>query len=71
MSDREMHLGDGVYASNDGYQIWLAVNHHTNKVVAIDSGVFCALALYAAEVWAPPAVARELRAVADKLDAKS
>ena len=29
------HLGDGAYISFDGYQFWLAVNHHENKVVAI------------------------------------
>lgn len=33
------HLGDGVYASFDGYQIWLAVNHHENKVVALEPAV--------------------------------
>jgi hypothetical protein len=26
------HLGDGVYASFDGYAIHLAVNHHMNTV---------------------------------------
>jgi hypothetical protein len=30
------HLGDGVYLSDDGYQLWLAVNHHDNKVVALE-----------------------------------
>ena len=34
------YIGDGVYLSNDGYQLWLAVNHHFNKVVAMDSQVF-------------------------------
>jgi hypothetical protein len=28
----DKYLGDGVYASFNGYQIWLAVNHHENKV---------------------------------------
>lgn len=28
----EDYIGDGVYVSFDGYQIWLAANHHTNKV---------------------------------------
>jgi hypothetical protein len=34
------YLGDGVYASFDGYQIWLTVNDHRNPpVVALDEGV--------------------------------
>lgn len=41
------HLGDGVYASFDGYQIWLAANHHENKVVALDPVVFRELMEYA------------------------
>jgi len=40
------YLGDGVYASFDGYQIWLAANHHTNKVVALEPEVFEALIRY-------------------------
>ncbi len=30
------HLGDGVYLSYDGWQFWLAVNHHENRVVALE-----------------------------------
>lgn len=37
------YLGNGVYASFDGYQIWLAVNHHTNTVVALEPNMFNAL----------------------------
>jgi surface polysaccharide O-acyltransferase-like enzyme len=33
------HMGDGVYLSHDGYQHWLAVNHHENKVVALEDHV--------------------------------
>ncbi len=40
------YLGDGVYASFDGYHIWLAANHHTNKVVALEPEVFEALIRY-------------------------
>jgi hypothetical protein len=47
MDEHETYLGDGVYASFDGYQIWLAVNHHENKVVALDPGVFAQLCKYA------------------------
>jgi hypothetical protein len=40
------YLGDGVYASYDGYQIWLAVNHHENNVVALEPEVFANLCKY-------------------------
>jgi hypothetical protein len=42
----EAYLGDGVYASHDGFQVWLAVNHHENKVVALGPGVFARLCQY-------------------------
>ncbi len=44
------HLGDGVYASHDGYQIWLAANHHENKVVALEPVVLAALIAYAKRI---------------------
>lgn len=40
------YLGDGVYASFDGYQIWLAANDHRNKVIALEPSVFAALMRY-------------------------
>lgn len=40
------YLGDGVYASFDGYQVWLAVNDHRNKVVALEPSVLDALYRY-------------------------
>lgn len=40
------YLGDGVYASFDGYHVWLAVNHHENRVVALELGVLIALTRY-------------------------
>ena len=43
----ETYLGDGVYASHDGYHVWLAVNHHENKVVALEPEVLKALVMYA------------------------
>lgn len=42
-----VYLGDGVYASFDGYQIWLAVNDHTNKVVALEPVTIVRLIKYA------------------------
>lgn len=41
------YLGDGVYASFDGFQIWLAANDHQNKVIAIEPEVFGRLLNYA------------------------
>jgi len=43
----QTYLGDGVYASFDGYQIWLAVNHHENTVIALEPEVLRALVAYA------------------------
>lgn len=48
---RQTYLGDGVYASFDGYQIWLAVNNEDNIVVAIDPRVMYMLVQYANDVW--------------------
>lgn len=39
MDEKQVYLGDGVYASFDGYQIWLAVNNHNNKVVVLEPDV--------------------------------
>ncbi len=50
---KDKYLGDGVYASFDGYQIWLAVNDHTNKVVALDTTVSDALVNYINELKKP------------------
>ena len=44
-TDQE-YLGDGVYASFDGFQIWLAANHHKNVVIALEPSVFDALIAY-------------------------
>ena len=41
------YLGDGVYASFDGYQIWLATNHHENRVIAVEPEVLLRLIEYA------------------------
>ncbi|MFA7628735.1 MAG: hypothetical protein WCY37_05020 [Candidatus Dojkabacteria bacterium] len=40
MVEKYEYLGDGVYASFDGYQIWLSANHHENKVLALEPQVF-------------------------------
>ena len=46
MNNDETYLGDGVYASHDGFQVWLAVNHHENKVVALEPSVIARLCQY-------------------------
>ena len=48
--ETDEHLGDGVYASFDGYQIWLAANHHENKVIALEPPVMMELIKYAVRV---------------------
>lgn len=41
------YLGDGVYASFDGYQVWLHVNHHdAPPCVALEPAVIDALCRY-------------------------
>lgn len=44
------YLGDGVYASNDGYQIWLAANDPANDVIALEPSVLEALIAYAQQI---------------------
>lgn len=49
MNDLEQfdaYLGDGVYVSFDGFQIWLAANSPQNKVVALEPEVFDRLVEY-------------------------
>jgi hypothetical protein len=45
---RHEYLGDGVYASFDGYHVWLHVGDHRNEpVVALEPEVLDSLAGYA------------------------
>ncbi len=44
--ETDTYLGDGVYASTDGYQVWLAVRHPDNKVVALLPEIFERLLAY-------------------------
>ena len=46
----DVHLGDGAYASFDGYQIWLAASDHRNKVIALEPYALLALIDYAKKV---------------------
>lgn len=51
MNIEERYLGDGVYASFDGYQVWLAANHHENKVIALESDVMRKLVEYSNDIY--------------------
>lgn len=45
--ERETYLGDGVYASFDGYQIWLRAPRETgDHMVALEADVYDALVAY-------------------------
>lgn len=33
------YLGDGVYASFDGYHVWLGLGHHEAKTIALEPPV--------------------------------
>jgi len=48
--DTDDYIGDGVYVSFDGYHIWLAANHPSNKTVALEPPVFERLIEYAQRI---------------------
>jgi len=50
LNPEPQHLGDGVYISFDGYQLWLAANHHSNRVIAIEPRVLLAMVEYARRI---------------------
>lgn len=50
MEENNVYLGDGVYATNDGYQVWLAVNDPSNNVIALDEDVLKRLINYAKSI---------------------
>lgn len=45
------YIGDGVYASFNGYHIWLAVNDHRNRVVALEPQVMEALKQFEKDIY--------------------
>jgi hypothetical protein len=46
------YLGDGVYASFDGYQIWLRADRFgIEQAVAVEPEVMAQLVIYAAKVF--------------------
>ena len=49
------YLGDAVYASFDGYQIWLHLNDHRSPgLIALEPAVYDSLVDYAKRVWKQP-----------------
>lgn len=44
------YIGDGVYASYDGYHIWLAANDPGNKSVALEPEAIQRLIKYALKI---------------------
>ena len=47
MEKNDVYLGDAVYASYDGYHIWLGLNDHRNKkLIALEPNVLAALIRY-------------------------
>lgn len=43
MKNKSIYIGDGVYVSFDGYHVWLALNHHEHKVIALNPVVWANL----------------------------
>lgn len=55
----DTYLGDGVYASFDGYQIWLRAERENGwHRIALEPPVVTALVAYADKIWMPGTVIR-------------
>ena len=52
ISENEKYLGDAVYASFDGFHIWLRAGDGNNNRIALDPAVFKALVEYHSELSA-------------------
>ena len=52
----ETYLGDAVYASFDGYHIWLRTGDGNNQRIALEPAVLDSLFAYARLIRMPPAV---------------
>jgi hypothetical protein len=51
-SPNHQYLGDAVYISNDGYQLWLHLNNHQSApLIALDVSVFENLKKYGDEFF--------------------
>jgi len=49
----DIYLGDGVYASFDGYHVWLDLRCQNASRIALDPTVLNSLWLYARKCFAP------------------
>lgn len=47
----DSYLGDAVYASFDGYHIWLKTGNGNNQQIALEPRVYFALRDYAKRIW--------------------
>ena len=45
------YLGDAVYASFDGYHIWLKTEDGNHQRIALEPSVYFALREYAKRIW--------------------
>ena len=52
--ENETYLGDAVYASFDGYQIWLRTGDGNNNRIALEPSVYAALARYHESIYRRP-----------------
>lgn len=50
MTTEETYLGDGVYASFDGYQVWLRTGEDHDNRIALEPEVLGALEAYVARL---------------------
>lgn len=51
---REKYLGDAVYASYDGWHIWLRTGDGNDNKIALDPEVWASLQRFVAELQAGP-----------------
>lgn len=52
MNKDHKYLGDGVYVSHDGYQLWLHLDsHHAEPLIALDRRTFLALQSYGTDYY--------------------
>ena len=52
--ENETYLGDAVYASFDGYQIWLRTGDGNDQRIALEPGVFASLMRFRDSIYRRP-----------------
>lgn len=60
MTLEKTHIGDGVYAEFDGYQVWLEVHNEPGKPerIAIEPSTFHNLLQFVGPIWFVPEEAK-------------